>query len=367
MKKKIILSFILILSIAFSSVSVYGATFDDGVGKEEIPYGEFNNENTVYRYGSFDMMTEEEARADGVPEGYSGYVLKLTAASGGVGIGLDLSQYRVKDIEKITFRVYCPASTKSDGVRLTNYSTTTWMMLANPGATEQWVDVVLDEDSNFNTAERSFDAFDDGTGYCKTVNFCIRFTGTDETVYIDSITVELKAPDEEAPVITYGGATEINTTAGRVFSIDATAYDERDEKNIEPEYIFSDGAVDENGLLLEGEHSCTVRFTDEAGNSSELALTLNVAPKDVTAPTLSWTTEKIFASVGMRPMLEITAVDDHDGEVDVTLDWSDGALDSRGRLLEGEHTLTISASDETGNVTEKAIPVIVTSGLPTVN
>ena len=80
-------------------------------------------------------MTVDEAKAAGVPEGYSGYVLKLTAASGGAGIGLDLSRYRVKDIEKITFRVYCPASTKSDGVRLTNYSTNTWLMLANPGAT----------------------------------------------------------------------------------------------------------------------------------------------------------------------------------------------------------------------------------------
>lgn len=225
---------------------------------------------------------------------------------------------------------------------------------------------MLDETSNFNTVERSFDAFDDGTGYCKTVNFCIRFTGTDETVYIDSITVELKAPDTEAPVITYDGDTKINTTAGKVFSIDATAYDERDEKNIEPEYIFSEGAVDENGLLLEGEHTCTVRFADEAGNSSELAFTLNVAPKDVNAPILSSVPEKIFANTGMRFLFEIDATDDLDGKVDVALDWSDGALDFRGRLPEGEHTLTVSASDETGNKVELVIPVIVTDGLPTV-
>ena len=68
----------------------------------------------------------------------------------------------------------------------------------------------------------------------------------------------------------------------------------------------------------------------------------------------------------MRIKLDLTAIDDHDGDVEVVMTWSEGALDSRGRLTEGEHTLTITAVDETGNKTEKVIPVIVTGGLPTV-
>lgn len=366
MKKKIILLLAMILILTSAIITVYAATFEDEVGKDEIPYGKFGENNTIYKYKSFNMMTEDEAKAAGVPEGYSGYVLKIEGVSNGGGIGLDLSQYRVKDIEKITFRVWCPAGTKDNGVRLTNDTSNTWIMLADPGATEQWVDVVLDEDSNFNTSDKSFDVFDDGTGYCKTVNFCIRYDGASSVIYIDSITVELKAPDTTPPVITYDGDTVLNATAGKAFSIDATAYDERDEKNIEPEYIFSEGAVDENGFLLEGEHTCTVRFTDYAGNYSEINLTLNVAPKDMTPPTLSWSPEKIFANVGMRPMLEVTATDDRDGEVDVIMTWSEGALDSRGRLVEGNHTLTITASDETGNVVKSEISVIVTSGLPVV-
>ena len=343
-------------------------TFEEGMGKEEIPYCEFGEKNTAYKYNTFEMMNEEGAKAAGVPEGYSGSVLKIAApaSNGGVGIGLDFGQYRIKDIERITFRVWCPEGTKSDGVRLTNNANNTWIMLADPGATDQWVEVVLDKNNNFNTTEKSFDVFDNGEGYGKVVNFCIRFNGGNGIAYIDSVNVELKAPDTTPPTITYNGDTVINTTAGKIFSVDATAYDERDEKNIAPEYIFSEGAVDENGLLLEGEHTCTVRFTDEAGNSSEINLTLKVEAKDVIAPTLSWTIEKLFANTGMRFMIDVTATDDHDGEVEVVMTWSEGALDSRGRFNEGEHTLTITAVDKTGNKTEKVISVIVTSGLPTV-
>lgn len=361
--KKTLLSLVLVLLLMFSVTSAYAAGFDAGVGKDEIPYGAFGEANTAYKYDSFDMMTEDEARAAGVPDGYSGYVLKLVGTGSGAGIGLDLSQYRVKDIEKITFRVWCPAGTKSNGVRLTDHSNASWIMLANPGATEQWVDVVLDEDSNFNTSAKSFDVFDDGTGYGKTVNFCIRYDGGDGIVFIDSITVERKAPDTVAPVITYGGDNVIETTAGRELAIDAVAYDAYDDAEIQPEYVFSEGAVDENGFLLEGEHSCTVKFTDFAGNTSELALTLKVTPKDVTAPVLSWAPEKLYANNGMMPLIDITASDDHDGEVEVEMTWSEGAI-YRGRLRAGNHTLTVTAVDGTGNKTEKIIPVIVTSGLP---
>lgn len=365
MKRRILLSLVLILSILLSSVTVYAATYADGVGKEEIPYGEFDNKNTAYRYKTFDMMTEDEARAAGVPEGFSGHVLKIVGESSGVGIGLDLSEYRAKDIEKITFRVWCPKGTKSNGVRLTNKSNSSWMMLADPGKVEQWVEVVLDETSNFETSEKSFDAFDRGDGFCKTVNFCIRYDGGDGIAYIDSITVELKAPDTIAPVITYDGGNVIETTAGRAFQVNATAYDEYYDAEIEPEYIFSEGAVDQDGLLREGEHSCTVRFTDPAGNFSELKLSLKVAPKDTEAPVLSWAPDKIYANSGMMPMFNVTAIDDRDGEVKVTVVWSEGAI-YRGKLCAGNHTLTITASDETGNKTEKVIPVTVSGELPTV-
>ena len=38
--------------------------------------------------------------------------------------------------------------------------------------------------------------------------------------------------------------------------------------------------------------------------------------------------------------------------------WSKGAIDDKGRLLPGEHELTLRCADNTGNVTEHVIKVI---------
>ena len=248
---------------------------------------------------------------------------------------------------------------------MTNNSASSRILLADLDKIEQWIDLVLDENSNFNTDDKSFDVFDDGNGYCKVVNFCFRFTGTNEVAYIDSITVELKAPDTTPPVITYNGEDTVETTAGRAFVLDLTAYDEYYETNVTPEYIWSEGALDSNGLLTVGTHTCTVKATDPAGNSSEIKLTVKVGEKDAEAPVVNWNPDTVYACAGMIPMLNIAATDDKD-QVEAELAWSEGALDSRGRLVEGEHTLTITSVDLTGNKTVKQVKVIVTADRPEV-
>jgi len=45
------------------------------------------------------------------------------------------------------------------------------------------------------------------------------------------------------------------------------------------------------------------------------------------------------------------------------LTWSEGALDNRGRLTEGEHILTITATDTTGNTTQKTVKVVVVTSI----
>ena len=370
--KKIIVSLVLIFALSLSALTVYAVnatsdtdaveyyTFEDGMGKEEIPYGADDNVGTLYGNKNFKMMDETQAAAAGVPEGYSGWVLALDSKiADGISVGIDLTDIKVNDIERIRIRVWCPTGTKQDskegGIRFTGNGKTSWNMLASPDELCQWVDVTFEKSS--------YDSFDfDGDGYCDPFNFCLRrATGT---AYIDHIIVDLKEADTIPPVITYNGETEISTTAGKELEIDATAFDERDNKNIAPEYIYSEGATDENGYLVVGEHTCTVRFTDAAGNSSEINLTLVVTPKDQIAPTINWTVEKLFASVGMRPMLNITAEDDTDGEIAPVLTWSEGALDAKGKLTLGEHTLTVTAIDSTGNVAETVISVVVYSGLP---
>jgi len=349
--KKLFVSLTLCLAILLSAFSVYAATFEDGVGKDEIPYCEYGNSYKPYSYTDFNMMTEDEAKAAGVPEGYSGYVLKLTGGASGMGLGLDLHEYKVKDIESITFRVWCPAGTKDNGVRLTDTDKDSWIVLANPGAREQWVDVVIDDESIINK-------LDDGNGYCKDVNFCLRYDASNGVAYIDAVTVKLRESDTTPPVITYEGETTVKTTEGKEFVLDLTAHDDYYDVDITPEYIWSEGALDGDGKLVKGTHTCTVKATDEAGNSSEISVQVIVVEKDTKAPELSYMPSEVYAPVGAKPIFKVTATDDKD-EVEAELVWSNGALDARGRLTAGEHTLTVSATDLTGNKTEKVIIFIV--------
>lgn len=364
MKKRIFVVFAIVVALLLTSITAYALNFDEAhagdVGKDEIPYGDFNSTNTMYRYDSFDMLNESEASAAGVPAGYSGYVLKLTGGkSGGLGIGLDLGKYHYMDIEKITFRIWCSSDVRTtQGFRMTDTSISTWMMMANV-TTGEWCDIVLEPGSSLFQGGRTFANFNDGTGYCKTVNLCFRLnSGVVTTVYIDSITVDLRDPDTVPPVMSYDGETYIETVEGIEPDFGVTAHDAYYDNDITPEYIWSKGAVTSDGKLIKGTHTCIVRATDKAGNSSEITLTVNVKEKDVTAPFIEALPERIVAETGSRLVLEIDVTDNND-EVEPVLTFSEGALDAKGRLAAGEHTLTVSATDKSGNTSTTVISIVV--------
>ena len=68
MKNKFIILLTLVMVLTSVSLIAHAATFEDGIGKAEIPYGEFGVNNTAYTYTSFNMFTEAEAKAAGVPD-----------------------------------------------------------------------------------------------------------------------------------------------------------------------------------------------------------------------------------------------------------------------------------------------------------
>lgn len=315
-----------------------------------------------------DMLTEDQAKASNVPEGYSGYVLKLTDIheKGWVAVPLDLGDHYIHEVESINIRIFCSENTDpADGIRLADYDKE-WIMRLPSSANEQWADVVISNVGPYQHGQiKSFDDLDDGTGHFKPMQLYIRIREGGESVYIDSISFKLKEKDTEPPKIEWDGNETINTTAGKPFSINAKAYDEYYKMDIEPEYIWSEGAIDENGLLLEGDHTCTIRYTDPSLNASEINIKLHVAKKDTDPPVLSWAPDHIAASAGMKPVLSIIAKDAVDGDMNVDMKWSDGALSATGRLNAGEHTLTLTAFDRTGNKVEKIIRVTVSADMPT--
>ena len=364
MKNRMLLAILLICALMITSIPVYAAEASDP-SREELPLSTKSISGvTTYWYQNFSVMSEAEAKAANVPEGYSGYVAAFTQNGGSVGIMLDLTEEKVavQAIEKIVFRVYCHSKVKE--VRITADAGQSWIMRAVPEKFDAWIDIELYNGSKNFYDDKTFDFFADENGYFKPVNFGFRFTeDLTSTVYIDSISLVMKATDSDPPVIEYSGEKTIETTAGKSFAIDVTAYDEYYKMNIKPEYVYSDGAIDQNGLLLEGEHTCTVRFSDPGGNTAELVISLKVGPKDTEAPVLNWETDKIYACSGMMPVLDVTAVDNSDGEVEVAMVWSEGAL-YRGKLCQGNHSLTISATDNTGNKVERVISVVVSEYAP---
>jgi hypothetical protein len=117
--------------------------------------------------------------------------------------------------------------------------------------------------------------------------------------------------------------------------------------------------------MREGNHTCRVSASDYFGNVSYIDFSLTVGPKDVTPPEILFEASEIVVPVGTYCRMVIQCVDDYDS-VDVVMEWSDGAIDFGGRLFEGVHTLTLTATDLTGNVTVHVVTVRVTGGDSTV-
>ena len=90
------------------------------------------------------------------------------------------------------------------------------------------------------------------------------------------------------------------------------------------------------------------------------SFTLSLAEADTTDPVLDVPCTAYEAEAGSIPVPDVTATDDS-GYAQVEYIWSEGALDGYGRLTEGEHTLTVVASDLYGNTARTVIAYTVTA------
>jgi hypothetical protein len=173
--------------------------------------------------------------------------------------------------------------------------------------------------------------------------------------------IGLKEDDKRAPVLSYDGETDIFTSAGKPFLHGVTAYDELEDRNVDTSVEWSAGAIDSDGNLKEGTHTCVVSASDYYGNKSSVTFNLTVGAPDTEAPEIQFEASEIYVPIGTFYRMVVSCVDNYD-KVKVAEQWSVGALDPAGRLTEGTHTLTLTATDLSGNTATHVVTVYVTSG-----
>ena len=121
------------------------------------------------------------------------------------------------------------------------------------------------------------------------------------------------------------------------------------------EDISLDGYLDKAALMLR----CNVANVPFYIDSITCELEENT-----TAPVLNYEgASTVLAHEGAQLVLNVTAIDPEEGEVEVKYEWSDpNAQNADGTLNRGEYTLKIYAEDYFGNRAEMTLPVSVGDG-----
>lgn len=110
------------------------------------------------------------------------------------------------------------------------------------------------------------------------------------------------------------------------------------------------GTLGKFALALRSE-AATTMYIDE------ITVTKKPTSDDV-PPTITLKADDIKATDGAYPIEDYT-VTDNSGSANVSLEWSNGALDGKGRLTAGTHTCVITATDDSGNETKKTVTYTV--------
>ena len=110
------------------------------------------------------------------------------------------------------------------------------------------------------------------------------------------------------------------------------------------------GTLGKFALALRSE-AATTMYIDE------VTVTKKPTSDDV-PPTITVKADNIKATDGAYPMEDYT-VTDNSGSANVSLEWSNGALDGKGRLTAGTHTCVITATDNSGNENKKTVTYTV--------
>lgn len=316
-------------------------------------------------YGSKEVKsyTAEEAAAAGIPAGYEDGVFEIVSLNGGANCGalLDFSagQFSQNLVEGLTFRIYIGQHASNTGsrpeMRIAKPFDVNNSWVWQPGVRTpdgEWTEITVPStQANFPSLFKD--------GYLDKFELSVRANAA-VPVYVDSITVNLKANDGVAPVITYNGEDTVYTNENSTLAINASAYDAQEQRAIEVEQVWEgESPVLESGKLKQGTYVLILRATDTYGNVAEKKITVIVEEADTENPVIHLNVSEVSATVGTIPVLNATATDDS-GRAEISYAWSAGALDELGKLTKGTHTWTVTAKDPSGNTATKTVTFIVT-------
>ncbi|MBO4326723.1 MAG: hypothetical protein J5950_05595 [Clostridia bacterium] len=361
-----------VLALALTATDVMAAGTEVQLPEFVIANDSAPAEGTAYTDTEVRTLSASEAeKIAPATAGASGNVLMLTGGSEGAGVLLDYSAYKIScyGIRSITVRACVPDSVKALGLSIDGGETVIGRYSPAGYEKNRWTDFAFyDEGINFVSGHDMPDLSDEnGRLGTLSLNF-VRNTKDSEDgstqepieVFIDSVIIRIKDASG-SPKLEYVGQDNIDQTAGKPLEIgEATAYDSVEERELTVNTRW-DGArgIDDDGNAIEGGPYTLVFETENSfGEKDEKRVTITVRPRDTEPPVILISTESISVRTGTYGSMVISATDNED-DVEVVNVWSKNALDKSGRLLPGEHELTLFCSDNTGNITEKKIKVTV--------
>ncbi len=243
-------------------------------GDGSFTYASYVEGVNVYGGCKLSVIASDKAAQAGVPEGFTGNVLKMSNADkpGQTDMALDFSalNYKRKFITGLSFRVYI-AGTSSDNNKHPEFR------IPYPGKADNWVvggGLGANKTNEWITISLTSDQLDKICidGYLKTVAVCLR-TNAATTMYIDKIELTTIEFENEPPVIS-APVTEFKVTEG-AYPVPtdkiATVTDNSGEYSVS--YEWSEGALDSLGRLTKGTHTCTIVASDRCDNTATLDIT----------------------------------------------------------------------------------------------
>lgn len=321
------------------------------------------------------FLFPQDASYASIPTGASGTVLKMGGSTNSrIRLDYTASEVPLALVNSIDFKVYAAAAASGTypEFRLQNpdYSERNldmWPYQNNGGAGGysliDGLNVWRTLNVNSSTIKgahgwNNFVSADDPTilGY---FDVFFRTNNTADILYIDSIDLDLKANDGVGPVITCP-SDFMTIPVNSLVDLKATAFDDQDNRNVKITYDWNGMTFDSNNKVTsQGTYNVVLTAKDFFGNTSVKTIQVTVGAEDHDAPMINIPYNSITLPTGV--LFEFDAFHYISDSYNFTYEvvYSDGTMDALNHLLLGTHTMTITATDSSGNTSNKVVVINV--------